>query len=139
MPALLWLGLLRGTKAKGRSVPWGGPLLSPGRDPSAVPGALWSGASPRCRQQPWPALPMSMALPAAEGLHGAAASSSWHLRGLGEKLPWGGGTSAMDSIPLLACSCPFKMHVTFSHRQRENCTSPGSGLEQSSAGGTKCI
>ena len=116
-------------------------LLSPHREMSAVHGRHPSGAQPSMQAAAMastcPLLPM--ALPAAEGLHRAAASGSWHVMGLGEKLPWGGGMSVMTSIPLLACSCPFKTHMTFSHQQKENYTSLGSGLKQSSAGGTKCI
>lgn len=116
-------------------------LLSPHREMSAVHGRHRSSAQPSVQTAAMastcPLLPV--ALPAAEGPHRAAASSSWHVTGLGEKLLRGGGTSAMTSIPLPACSCPFKTHMTFSHQPKENYASPGSGLKQSSAGGTKCI
>lgn len=54
-------------------------------------GDIPAARSPRSRQQPWPAPAhcpaLPAALPAAEGLHGAAGSGSWHVTDLGEKLP----------------------------------------------------
>ena len=141
MLALLRLGLLRGTKTEGHSALSGGPLAVSTQGDVSCPwetsewrAALDAGSS------------HGQHLPAAA--HGAArsrgAAQSCRQRfvaryGSGEKLPWGGGMSVMTSIPLLACSCPFKTHMTFSHQQKENYTSLGSGLKQSSAGGTKCI